>query len=583
MYDVLTSFTRASRLFKRGFNGVFVIMDTMSELDVLEPKKAFPSDRCISMGTKTFVYYDLPTRYLISAGIKTLGDSVDLRKLSKFGPPIWNAFCSSKTTPLEELLLFARRKLLCSPRGDMESVENPLVAAAFICCRTTLDPNPFARLSTWLLSSHMASLKHFNHANFETCVGYPTDPILARAASEAMIGSTGLSRKTPTIFARMISQVSDLIRHKEVASGERGELVCQLIFLHVMDKLTSGPNQSKYTTVRGFLGTLLDLPYGTSAMSNVLTEDEGLQSRSRKRSYGHEQYRDKVSHKYERYRDMSELVAKHATRKNEGILDGVINATHFIQIVEYTPNRADLVEYFKRNLAVVTKRNQPGFDIVIPVLLPVSYRQKEAHNINNHEFPMKQSGGIKMRSPMSADIRSRLTFDAGRFPPELHASNMSPLQALDWLVKQNSMQNGSPEGEFVSTVRGCLQNIQSLLSGLEKSEAFEDDPVAAPCSDSEEDGIGPLEPRCSTANDADSWPTTADRMSYILIDSKCYMADEGANAPSLTIRKFPYIEGQSDDTRPYLALGFHFTSADEFGVSQCKWGEIKKRMGALQT
>ena len=58
-WDLLMQLNRAARLLPKG--SVFIFMDTLSDLNVMYPERAFPSDRTIYMGLKTFVYTDLLT------------------------------------------------------------------------------------------------------------------------------------------------------------------------------------------------------------------------------------------------------------------------------------------------------------------------------------------------------------------------------------------------------------------------------------------------------------------------------------------------------------------------------------------
>ena len=51
-----------------------------------------------------------------------------------------------------------------------------------------------------------------------------------------------------------------------------------------------------------------------------------------------------ASYIYKEYVGVDRFIAEHATDKNRSILDGIINATHFIQVVECTSNRAELME-----------------------------------------------------------------------------------------------------------------------------------------------------------------------------------------------------------------------------------------------
>ena len=48
---------------------------------------------------------------------------------------------------------------------------------------------------------------------------------------------------------------------------------------------------------------------------------------------------------------------------------GKIFFTSFVSIM-YTPKPEDILEYLKREAAIICKRNQKGVDFIIPILLP---------------------------------------------------------------------------------------------------------------------------------------------------------------------------------------------------------------------
>lgn len=162
--DVLSHLNRAARLNVNG--GLFVFLDTLSDLNVFDPTRAFPSDRAKLEGTVQPVFTDILSWDVFSnqAGIKTIDETLALDAMRHFGRPLWRAFEYTDGANLE---YFALKKLRCfasvpdSGKGQtIFGLSDPLANLATLSTRIAFDLVSDLASAPKLVGSYMAFLAY---------------------------------------------------------------------------------------------------------------------------------------------------------------------------------------------------------------------------------------------------------------------------------------------------------------------------------------------------------------------------------------------------------------------------------------
>ena len=173
-----------------------------------------------------------------------------------------------------------------------------------------LDISPQSRFASELVASHMATCLAVSEDRERLIIAYPSEPLLSEVALEFMSGST---------LPRILKLFGASLKKGIVEPGPRGEIVSRIILVVVASKLRmDGPEQK----VQKFLTEL----YHQDSLPNNLNNF------------------------------------------SKEFLNGTVSFTHF-NVASYVPDREDLQRFYTKRCDIIMKRNHPGADICIPVLL----------------------------------------------------------------------------------------------------------------------------------------------------------------------------------------------------------------------
>ncbi len=326
--DLLTHLNRVARRLPVG--AVFVYMDTYSDINVMTPNKRTGSERSSETGLEQLVLtdvltWDLGKRCLGHWVPKYMEETFVLERKCLYGRPMWFSLILSKgnTTviPLAEAKIFDRRRLGGRP-VSMVGVEFSREALlALLASRAYLRISPDFGCNSQMVGSYLAHCDLLE-ANNAAIISYPPDPVVAQASSN-------IWRENAAYLQKMIECVVNLYKWGSVRTGDRGELVSQILLLLARDRCAT-KNETNITCAE-FLSELM----------------------------GEEQWRQFSS-----------------KMDDDGTWDvftrGKINFNQFTP-VEYTPTRSDLMHFLEISTAVVCKPQQIGIDLIIPVCLDQPY------------------------------------------------------------------------------------------------------------------------------------------------------------------------------------------------------------------
>ena len=343
-HELLVHLNRAMRCADPGI--LLVFMDTLSDVNVLNPVKAFPSERIKFSGHQQLVFTDILTWDLGGdREIRYLEQTVKPEVQCWFGRPIWAATlaASGKWEDVQQLAIAKLTGNIVSIKHEQMNVRTVL---AVMASRVGLDINSGVSLTNDLVGSHLAHLDYFDADTSQASVSYPSDPTVAEAAATIT--------RDPKQFSQAVQRIAEMTRSNIVKPGERGEITAQLLCLRAIDWASQG-NREYCPTVREFLDALfmarqcdsLDIPDDSGSDSEIAEALEGL--------------------------DIAPDLDWAQGIDVEGladILNARLNFNHFFRIAQYTPTRADLVNFVKTRAAVACKENQHGIDMLLPVIMP---------------------------------------------------------------------------------------------------------------------------------------------------------------------------------------------------------------------
>ena len=168
---------------------MFLFMDTLSDLNVMYPERAFPSDRTIYMGLKTFVYTDLLTWDLgrkckSERAAKNIFESAKTETMALYGRPLWTAMLETGTTGAA-IVMAATSKLQCLRTIDDKWL-NQLRRLALLATRVHLDIDPHFKSAPELIGSYLAHVDSYCHekTGYTVDISYPSDPIVSMASTK---------------------------------------------------------------------------------------------------------------------------------------------------------------------------------------------------------------------------------------------------------------------------------------------------------------------------------------------------------------------------------------------------------------
>ena len=328
-WDLLMQMNRAARLLPAG--SVFVFMDTLSDLNVMYPEKAFPSDRSKLMGLKNFVYtsiltWDLGYKVKPERAARNIFESAETKFMALYGRPLWTAMLETGTGG-EDIMAVAESKLTCLRKLGKKL--EPLGLLALIATRVNLDIHPRFCSTPELIGSFIAHVDCYRHeeTGYAIDVSYPSDPIVSMASTRRLANS-------PEFWVEGLKVLKSCVKAESVGNGERGELVSQLVCTYAADlafKATprSGDASFPCLKVEDFLVELMGKKLYKEFLKLPSTEEKDI----------------------------------------DAVLNGYINFNQFIKVSKYVPQRRDLVEFLHHRAAVVCKNCQVGADLIIPVIL----------------------------------------------------------------------------------------------------------------------------------------------------------------------------------------------------------------------
>lgn len=316
--DVLTHLNRASRLLCGG--GLFLFLDTLSDLNVLDPKATFWNHRIQNVGKEHFVFCDLLTWDQFAIKSQCIEQTTEPKVMASYGRPLWSAFGDQKIDLVS--LALAKLRGESTVEASLQPSQNPAADLAPLAARTDLDINTSMMLTQQLVGSHMAYLHLIEAFTGKSFLSYPSEPLLADGAKKFLTHRSN--------WTTCLKEATRLLKSRTIDKGERGELIAQILCLMAVDN--AAKDDRSCPTVKEFLEQLV----GQAHMSEILDK-------------------------------------KIITGANGAVLGGKVNFNHFTKIIGYVPTRADIQEFVQRRLAVVCQDGQKGIDIIIPVILPSSY------------------------------------------------------------------------------------------------------------------------------------------------------------------------------------------------------------------
>jgi hypothetical protein len=267
---------------------------------------------------------------------KTLEDMVDPVFYCRYGRPHWGALAQhfrEGRFEISHMMDLARFKLL----GGNDSFEVlelhriPAAALAILGIRVCIDMVPQCQLSQDLVAQHMRVLYHISASRDAVFTGYFSEPVLVQAAGQLtnMVVSDG----SPAWWIVFLRALVQSLKNVQVNAGFRGELVARILLILAWDKCCLAdiaPGESHLSAV--YLKPVLL----TKFLDSLLCLDD--------------ETRLELEKKF-----------------NNDQICAWVRCTHFVKI-DYVPDKAQLLELFRRGGAVVTKELQAGTDLIIPII-----------------------------------------------------------------------------------------------------------------------------------------------------------------------------------------------------------------------
>lgn len=315
-WSVITHFNRASRLLPKG--AVFLFMDTLADINLLDPRVAFPSDRMIAEGMSQYVLTDILSNDAHLHRVpRNIDESVKYEFMCQYGKPVWWPYWSQHLNP-DAMQSFALLKIFALTKINEASIAamSDAQALALLGVRMVFDFKTGFALSNKLVGSHGAHIEHFDSTYSRLHLTFLSDPVFAEASKRH------LHDYNDTVWDVAMGKLLKIFCSRELDVGIKGELVGQCVCLKAMD-------DSSILTVEELLRKIVGPKYW-STLARVL--------------------------------DLEKPIFK-----------GKVNPNHFTQL-DYTPSREDLACLAERRGAVVCKKGQKGIDLIIPVVLPKKKR-----------------------------------------------------------------------------------------------------------------------------------------------------------------------------------------------------------------
>lgn len=229
--DPLFQLGSAARLLWR-LGGVLVTIDTTADVRLIPQEPFYSTGLRVPTATKQMFHTDLLTQGLCYTPAATVGATLSHEHILSTGRPLWQELQLRNADPrwvYDEIREAFMPGICHMPAKDI----TPLRAAALICSRVNLAPNPWARgLCRELVGNHLAHLDAFDYKTGHSLVSYATDAALAHSVRL-------LWKRSPALLATAIEGVCPLLADQQLLLGEgsRAELVAQIVLLDVADKV----------------------------------------------------------------------------------------------------------------------------------------------------------------------------------------------------------------------------------------------------------------------------------------------------------------------------------------------------------
>lgn len=331
----------------------------------------------------------------------------------------------------QHLLQVAEMKLSGGTAAISHNGINRMLHLAVIGTRVEFHFNSQSKLLLPLVHHHGATLYSVSTDRTIINVGYPSEPLLAAAA-------TALTLKKSVKWTFLLGTLIEEVRTGLVPAGERGELTARALFLMALDFVRSHSSEevqvmlTQTFTVRNLLNALF---YGTERPH------------------------------------LDDLLGRQWGEKNkQRFLDqGIVNYTHFVYVT-HSPRQSEIWRYFYNFAAIFCRRGQDVFDLVIPVYL------KDAADYSYIVVQVKlhlQGTGLPSL-PADVEVKGGLReedSDAHRHPylyvflqlgqrskpwkSELHMDKSGLLIAGSPMLRKVSMRGKHGGGQQMATIGAC--------------------------------------------------------------------------------------------------------------------------------
>jgi hypothetical protein len=312
-----------------GSKFVFTIfIDTVSRINNFLPSTKYDLSARVSKGGLLLFHpiYFLPTFDVFSEKerILNLKIATSIESICSFGRPLWGSWIKTHKSKYynviseTKVLQLARDKLVGgrSVSKPLELAENDVLA--MFASRLPLNINSFSDVASNMVASNMATCYYISENRDSIKVFYPSEPILAEGAAQ-------LFSDFEADFGYFLKVLSNAFTSNNLLDqGKMGEFVFQIVLMRAWDMCIKRyyANQifSSAVQVKHFLQVL----FGNDMTSKLL--DGNLSKLS----------------------------------------DSYLHFTHFVQI-DFAITKNDLIDALRRGSAIISKRGQRFFDMVLPI------------------------------------------------------------------------------------------------------------------------------------------------------------------------------------------------------------------------
>ena len=306
------------------------MMDTVSTVSVLAPEKINdPSARMRDSKMDMIIPF-----YWLSIFSNTVDkggdDGIDLTRLSTsydldcIGRPLWAAY-----TNVDYRRDVAVQKLMGKGTGAEASGDGNL---ALLSCRFPLEINSFD-LTNNMVGHHLRYCQYLSGDRSAIMSAYASEPILARVSS--------LITLEDEKFEACLRTIALHVRSGAVSVGDRGETAAAILVQRAFDIAAEKSKQRIAPRIPFLTYPFADVDH---FMSTLLPDAL--------------------------FSDLQFAVNEVAARTHcPSVLRGRCFFNHFIQLYE-KPGKALLVELAARCAAAFARRNEFGFDLLVPVIMP---------------------------------------------------------------------------------------------------------------------------------------------------------------------------------------------------------------------